>query len=253
MTFRFLAVLLLALLSTGGILPPAVRADAPRYKFQPGQTLRYQVTFDSRAQNLAASTDLTGEGAAPGRQVTEFVTARVKAMRGDGTAVLEVTCEPWRNSDLPGPQTCTLRLAPDGRRLPREPGDAPAPSVSATLPFPVLLPARPLANPALVEMEQTTPNVVTRQQTRGHDGLLVDMTQRRQSQRIVFDVRAGNVLKQAGTTWITRTLKMTARGKRGSDDFGRVAPVTRLVLSTTVQRLADKPPPTGAELHANAP
>ena len=250
MTFRAFIFLLFALLTAGGVLPP-VHADAPRYKFQVGQTLRYEVTFDSRLPNLAETSAPTGDdGAAPGVQVAERVTARVKDVRADGTASLDVTVEPWRNSSLAGPQTYTLRLTPTGVRLPVT-GSA-APSLSAALPFPALLPAHPHPNPTLAEMGQST-STVTHQQQQTHDGLLVDTTERRRQERIVFDAASGNVLKQASTTWVTRSLRMTNRGKRGSDDFGRVAGVTRLILRTTVQRLEDKPPPANAELPAAAP
>ncbi len=255
------------------LLPPAAHASDPpvvlRYKFVAGQTLRYLVMRDPYFNDPARAVE-TADPRAPFRPpVVERLTERVQSVRADGTAVVAVTLGPepgFEDPEVPQPLvTRAVTVTRAGQvlspafepalpdllrvffRLPAAParvgaawrGAAPRGSetVGATS---VLSPeSRPALGLAVIE--RTLPPFVARGTSPDHDGTLLQTTRGTQTDRIVFDTRAGSLRRQTSVLTVTLSLVMTGRGARGSADFGHVVPNVQVVQTLTIERKDDPP------------
>ena len=270
MNFRLLAAL-------GGFalwsLPLAARAASQpvvlRYKFVAGQTLRYLVMRDPYFNAPAVAVE-TADPRAPFRPpVVERLIERVQSVRADGTAVITVTLGPepgFEDPEIPQPLvTRTVTVTRGGQvlsptfepalpdllrvffRLPAAParvgaawrGTAPrgAETVAATSTL------SPESRPALglAVIDRTLPPFVARGTSPDHDGTLLQTTHGEQTDRIVFDTRAGSLRRQTSMLTVTLSLVMTGRGARGSADFGHVIPNVQVTQTLTIERKDDLP------------
>lgn len=243
------------------LLPLASDAQTPisspllRYKFAPGQKLRYRVTRDPYFADPARAIE-TADPRVPYRApIVERLTEQVRTVGPDGTATIKVTIEPERGFEddahpiAPIAQTVTVTArgqvlaSPAGTPAPdllraffRLPSAPPKPGLSG----PVV--AFPGGKTGLAIITQTLPPQVTQGHSPDHDGTLLQTTRSAQSDRIVFDVGAGNLLRQTSTLTATLSLVMTNRGARGAADFGRVVPNVETVQTLTVERKEDSAP-----------
>ena len=266
MTLSLLSIRPVAVTVIIGVFAALLPAQATesvtlRYKFTVGQTLRYKITIDPLFENPAGSLQLTDENALEGKPIVRALTAEVKAVKTDGTATVQVSVAPEeQDAQVAKPETSTLEISPIGQVLSETPPATGLTQTFCRLPFaPVSLGAQWSGNASrgqtgvlpeasltltqfcddsgLAVITRTTPPTVTEVATHTHDGTLVDTMRRVRSDRIVFDIASGNVLKQASTLSVSLALKMTNRGWRVRSDFGHVIPITRLTLYATVYRM----------------
>lgn len=278
MTFRFL--LALAALSLMPI--PTVRAQAPaapvtlRYHFMPGQRLRYLIQRDPYFADPAGAMATTDPSAPYRAPIVERLIEEVLAVDRNGTATVRVTVAPepgFEDESHPQPPvTQTVRVTPLGQvltpitdpahgdllrvffRLPAGPVQkgrswpGKAFQGAAQVETDVSLTAVQDVGGEIATITQTQPAQVTESRSPDHDGTLLQTTRAAQADRIIFDVGAGNLRRQASTLTVGLSLVMTGRGARGAADFGHVIPNMQVIQRMTIDRQDDPPP-----LPASAP
>ena len=277
MNFRPFAVLISFAALTGLSLlgAPAADAQAPaalitlRYQFTPGQTLRYLVQRDPYFTDPIKAIETTDPRATYRPPIMERLTETVQTVRRDGTATIEVTLGPepgFEDETAPQPSlTRTVRVTPLGQVLTPVTDPALGTLLRAFFPLPaapvqvggswkgaafqgaVPVETRPTLTAGqggrrgLAIITQTLPPVVTQSRSPDHDGTLLQTTRSAQADRIVFDLGAGNLRRQASTLTVDLSLVMTGRGARGSADFGHVIPNIRVIQTMTIERQDDPP------------
>ena len=202
--------------------------------------------------------------------VVERLTEEVLSVGSDGAATVRLSAAPEPGFEPEsGPQppvTLTVRVTPLGRvltpqadadtrlllgaifRLPAAPVRAGASWVGTALQGEGLvktslaLAARASGgSQGLVVITQALPQVVAESRSPDHDGTLLQTTRSERTDRIVFDVGAGNLRRATCTMSVTLSLVMTGRGARGAADFGRVVPNVRVMQTMTIERQDDPP------------
>jgi len=221
------------------ILPLTALAQSPaappllRYHFTPGQKLRYLIMRDPYFNDPAGAIEMTNPDAPYRPPVVQRLTEVIQSVQPDGAAILKVTvgAEPGFEDDT-RPLTQTLTVTPLGQIL------SPVAASSFLRAFFLLRPA--VQGPGgLAIVTQTLLPSVTKRTSPDHDGTLLQTTRSQQSDRMVFDVGAGNLLRQASTLTVILSLVMTNRGARGVADFGRVIPNVEVTQTMTIERKAD--------------
>ena len=273
LTFPFLPLAAHAQMPT----PPA----ALRYKWTPGQTLRYLIVRDPYFTDPARAIE-TADPRTPQRPpIVERLTERVLGVRPDGTATLRVSVGPepgFEDEARPArteTQTVTVTasgqisspLSPNAspdlfRALFRLPGDPAA--EGASWPGVAFRGRQPVATEAtlagvqggergLAVLTQSLPPGAVQSTSPDHDGTLLQTTRTGGNDRAVFDLAAGTLVKQTSTLTVTVSLAMTNRGARGVADFGHVVPNVVAVQTLTIERRDDLPtPPVGGPSRALA-
>ncbi len=238
-----------------------------RYKFTAGERLRYLVMRDPYFADPARAVE-TADPRAPYRAPSvERLTEEVRAVGLDGTATVQVTVSPepgFEDESHPiPPLSQTLRVTPLGEIVSPP---ALSPNVGFLRAF-FRLPAAPVpvgktwpgvafqgallvsteltltsvrgGSRGLAVITQSLPPQVKQGTSPDHDGTLLQTTRSAQSDRIVFDAGAGNLLRQTSALTVTVSLTMTNRGRRGSADFGHVVPNLIVVQTMTIERKED--------------
>ena len=275
-----LAVLMLPLSPTPA---HAQTPDAPaalRYKWTPGQTLRYTLQRDPYFADPARAIE-TADPRTPERPpIVERLTERVLSVGPDGTATLRVSVGPepgFEDGSRPAAPV-TLTVASDGRVTSPLPAGAGPDFLRAFFRLPEG-PASPGASwqgvssrgrqPAATEISltslssggrgravfaQTLPPAEVQSTSPDHDGTLLQTTRTDGADRIVFDVEGGSLVRQTSRLTVTVSLVMTKRGARGVADFGRVVPNVVSVQTMTIERRDDLPlVPAGRPIRAVSP
>ena len=176
------------------------------------------------------------------------LTEQVLAVRKDGAATLRLTLasEPGFEDGTP-PETQTVTVTPLGQVSGAPEGLTP-PLLSAIF----RLPDTPVPTQGgLAIITQEGLPAVTENRASGHDGTLLQTTRSRRSDRIVFDIRAGNLLRRTGTVTGSLSLVMLRPAGRSAADFGRVVPNLPLLQTLTVERKDDPPPVRALPSHAS--
>jgi len=268
----------LTLLAGFALLPAASAQAEPaavpvklRYHFEPGQKLRYLVQRDPYFADPAGAMETTDPNAPYRPPVVERLTEEVLAVGRDGTATIRVMVAPepgFENEARPQPPvTRTVTVTPLGQvlspvtdpamremlwaffRLPAVPVRAGASWKGTELRgmdkvgTSVTLTTARGGRRGLAVITQTLPPVVTQGRSPDHDGTLLQTTRSAQADRIVFDLGAGNLLRQSSALTVTLSLTMTGRGARGAADFGHVIPNVQVVQTMTIERQGDPLPP----------
>jgi len=249
MNFRSLALLtgLVLTLAPGAQTRPAVRPPALRYKFAAGETLRFLIQRDPYFDDPAAAIETVSPDAPYRPPVVERLTEQVQAVAANGTATLRLTLTPepgFEDDTNPQPPLSrTVAVRPNGEVVPAISGGAviSSPQERDLLRGIVPLTAFParlgISGPAV--STRTLPIAVTESRSPDHDGTLIQTTRVSQTDHVVFDGRQGQLVRVASTLTATISLVMTARGPRGSDDFGHVIPNVQTVQTLTVERQTD--------------
>jgi len=242
MTSFSLAVLAFAAVSL--ISPMPAHAAAPRYRFVPGETLRYLIQRDPYFDDpQGAIKTVSGEDYRP--PVVERLTEKVQEVKANGAASLLLTLTPEPGfEDEERPQAAisrTVVVSPWGKVLSVS-GTAlgSSPEEQDLLRGIVFLTAgmHVRKDGLTIESHSRLP-VVTESTSPDHDGTLRQTTTAAQAERFVFDCRRGQLVREVSTKTITLSLVMTGRGRRGSDDFGHVVPNAQVVQTLTVERQAN--------------
>ena len=266
------------------LLPLAARAQAPdaaitlRYKWTPGQTLRYTLLRDPYFADPARAIE-TADPRTPERPpLAKRLTERVLSVSSDGSATLRVSVGPepgFEDGTRPLPSV-TLTVAADGRvmspplpagagpdllraffRLPNGPASTgaswPGTSARGRQPAATEMTLTGFSGVKGVQavLVQTLPPAQVQSTSPDHDGTLLQTTRTAGADRIVFDVAAGSVVRQTSTLTVTVSLMMTKRGIRGVTDFGRVVPNVVTVQTLTIERRDDLPPVPAAPPHGS--
>lgn len=216
--------------------PPAAMPPL-RYHFTPGQKLRYLIMRDPYFADPAAAIETTNPNAPYRPPIVERLTEEVQSVEANGMATLKVTLEPepgFEDDTHPAaPVTQTVMVSPLGQAV------SPALLPSFLRAF-FRLPAAPAQRKnGLAIITQTLPPSVTRGTSPDHDGTLLQTTRSARSDRLIFDIDAGNLLRQTSTLVVDLSLVMTHRGARGSADFGHVVPNIEIIQTMTIERKAD--------------
>ncbi len=249
---------------------PAAGPVKLRFHFVPGQRLRYLVQRDPYFDDPAGAMETTDPDAPYKPPVVERLTEEVLSVGRDGTAMVRITVAPEPGfEDAAGaarPAAQTVAVTPLGQML-ALPDLYPVPGfLRAFLRLPAA-PVRPGAawkgktfqgagvvgttlvlaarasggKRGLVVIVRALPPSVAESRSPDHDGTLLQTTRSERTDRIVFDVGAGNLRRSTSTLSVTLSLVMTGRGARGSADFGRVIPNVRVVQTMTIERQDDPP------------
>ena len=270
--YRFAILTALCLLH----FPITVHAQTPdapvalRYKWTPGQTLRYTLQRDPYFADPVRAIEIADPRTPERPPIVERLTERVLSVGLDGTATLRVSVRPepgFEDGTRPTPPV-TLRVSTDGRvtsalpagvgpdllraffRLPEGPT---APGVSwqgvssrgrQPAATEVILTSLSSGERGRAVFAQSLPPAEVQSTSPDHDGTLLQTTRTAGTDRIVFDPAAGNVVRQTSTLTVTVSLMMTKRGARGVADFGRVVPNVVSVQTLTIQRRDDLPTAT---------
>ena len=249
----------------------AQTSDSPlplRYKFTAGEKLRYLVMRDPYFADPAGAVNLTNPRAPYKPPSVERLTEEVQAVQRDGTATLKVTVGPepgFEDEANPiSPLSQTVTVTPLGQvispaapaagflraffRLPASlPGTAwKGVAFRGTAPVETALTLDTVREGGLAVITQTLPPSETKSTSPDHDGTLLQTTQAAQTDRIVFDAGAGNLLRQTSALAVTMSLTMTNRGRRGAADFGHVIPNLQVVQTMTIERKEDQLPTRAA-------
>ena len=232
------------------LMPPANAQALPRYHFVPGQTLRYLIQRDpyfADPKGAMGADDPNAPYLAPS---VERLTEKVLSVGADGAAALSVTLTPepgFEDEAHPqAPLTRTVTVTASGRVLSVSGGPlgnnslgegaAERDLLRGFAPLPPGAKARP---DGLLVTTQTSPAQTIRSTSPDHDGTLLQTTSAATTTHLVFDCRRGQLVREVSTEIITTSLVMTGRGRRGSDDFGRVIPNAHVLQTLTVERQAD--------------
>lgn len=236
----FAALAGLALLSA-----PAASAQPPapnvtlRYKFAAGQTLRYLIQRDPYFADPALAIETTDPNAPYRPPRVERLTETVESVGKDGTATIQLTLAPepgFEEEDSPQPVvTRTVRVTARGEVLTpvSDAADREMREIFVLLPGGVV---RGNTHGGLAIIARTGAPSVAERRSPDHDGTLLQITRSTRSDRLVFDTRAGQLVRQRSTLTVTLSLVMTGRGARGADDFGHVIPNVRVVQTLTIER-----------------
>lgn len=250
------------------LVMPALQAQSSnptimlRYRFTPGQTLRYLIQRDPYFNDPAGAIETTDPNAPYRPPVIERLTEEVLAVGRDGTATVRVTVAPEPGfEDETKPQSAvsqTVQVTPLGQVLSPLPETMSGELLRAFFRLPVAS-VRPGAawkdsaglgtiltltkvdggRKGLAVITQTPPPSVAESRSRSHDGMLVQTTRCAQSDHLVFDLKTGNLRRERSTMTVTLSLVMTGRGARGADDFGHVIPRVQVVQTLTIERRDD--------------
>ena len=240
-----------------------------RYRFTPGQTLRYLVQCDPHFTDPAGAVETADPNSPYRPPVVERLIEEVQSVGSDGTATVGVTIGPEPGfEDEAAPQirtTRVLRVTSLGQVL--TPQTDPALRVFLRTFF--QLPGAPVrpgetwkgtafqgvdrvgtnlaltamryGNRGLAVITQALPPTVSQSRSPDHDGTLLQTTRSARADRIIFDVAAGNLRRQVSTMDVTMSLVMTGRGARGAADFGHVIPNLQVIQTMTIERQDDAP------------
>ncbi len=263
------------------LLAPALQAQSPtptvtlRYRFTPGQTLRYLIQRDPYFNDPAGAIETTDPNTPYRPPVVERLTEDVLAMGRDGTATVRVTVAPEPGFEEKEEPTLTVsqtvQVTPLGQVLSPLPETVPGDLLRAFFQLPSV-PVRPGAEwkdsagsgaaltltkvdggrKGLAVITQTLPSSVAESRSRSHDGVLVQTTRCTQSDHFIFDLKAGNLRSRRSAIMVTLSLVMTGRGARGADDFGHVIPRVQVVQTLTIERRDDLAPPLSHDSTAGA-
>ena len=231
--------------------------DAPitlRYKWTPGQTLRYTLQRDPYFADPARAIE-TADSRKPERPpIVERLTEKVLSVGPDGTASLRVWLGPepgFEDGTRPAPPS-TLTVTAEGRVVSPLTAGARADFLRAFF----RLPEGPVTSDerGRAVFTQALPATDVQSTTPDHDGTLLQTTRTAGAERGVFDLGAGSVVRRASTLTVNVSLVMTKRGSRGVADFGRVVPNVVSVQTMTIERRDDLPlVPAGLPAHAASP
>ncbi len=225
-----------------------VHADAPRYQFTPGETLRFLIQRDPYFDDpKGAMETVSGEDYKP--PVVERLMEKVQSVKADGAATLLLTLTPEPGfEDEERPQAAisrTVTVSPAGKVLSvlgTALGDSPAERDllrGIVWVSPILSRRNTVRKDGLAVEDHSSPAVVTQSTSPDHDGTLLQTTSVAQSDHVVFDCRRGQLMRAVSIETITLSLVMTGRGRRGSDDFGHVVPNAQVVQTLTIERQAN--------------
>ncbi len=226
-------------------LPAAAQSPAPRYRFTPGQTLRFLIQRDPYFADPEGAMETVNPDAPYRPPIVERLMEKVLAVSADGTATLLVTltAEPGFEDDE-RPQATLSRivtmtasgkvLSVSGASLGNSPAEA-----DLLRGIAALMPGGSARQDGLAVGTQRRPVTVIENKAPNHDGTLLQTTTAAETDRMVFDCRRGRLARVICTKTITASLTMTGRGRRGSDDFGHVVPNVRLVQTLTVEAQGD--------------
>ena len=235
----------------------AQTTDAPtalRYKWTPGQTLRYTLQRDPYFTTPSRAIEMADPRRPERPPVVERLTERVLSVGPDGTATLRISVGPE-----PGFEDGTRRTAPvtltvtaDGRVTSSLPAGSSPDVLRAFFRLPKT-PAMPDER-SRAAFTQTLPPAEVQSTSPDHDGTLLQTTRTDGTDQVVFDGAAGNLLRRSSTLTVTVSLVMTKRGARGVADFGHVVPNVVSVQTLTIERRDDLPLVTAAPpAHAVSP
>jgi len=250
MNLRALAALCglgLALLPSAGAAP-SPETSSLRYQWKPGQTLRYLIQCDPYFTNPARAIETTDPNAPYRPPIVERLTEQVVSVGTDGAATLRLTLasEPGFEDAANPSVTQTVTVTPTGQVVS---------GVSDSL-LPELLSAIfrlpdapvPMRGTVAVITQDGMPNV-THSTSPSQDGVLLQTTRSRRSERVVFDIRAGSLLRRASTVTGSLSLVIMRPAGRSSDDFGHLVPNLPISQTLTIERKDDLMP-TSAPSHA---
>lgn len=225
------------------LTPAAAAPDSQtfplRYRWTAGQTHRYLIQCDPYFANPAQAIETTDPKASYRPPRVERLTEQVLAVGTDGTATLRLTLTPepgFEDSVHPQPPvTQTVTVTPWGQRVGGS--EALAPEMLAVI---FRLPADAAeTRGTLAFFSEDGPPDITQNKTPGHDGLLLQTTRSRRRDQVVFDVRAGRLVRRTGTITGSLSLEMIRPAKRGADDFGHVVPSLTLLQTLIIERKED--------------
>ena len=219
-----------------------------RYRWAPGQTLRYVLQSDPYFADPSKALE-TADPNAPYRPPTvQRLTEQVLSVGKDGTATLRLTLasEPGFEDGTP-PETQTVTVTPQGQVSGAEGASAPQ-LLSAIF----RLPDAPVSmrGGLAIIMQEGTPSV-RENRSSGHDGTLLQTTRSLRSDRVVFDTSAGSLLRRTGTITGSLSLVMIRPAGRSAADFGRVVPNLPIWQTLTIERKEDSLPGRVLPSHAS--
>ena len=235
------------------LAPLTAHAQAPassvplRYKFTVGQKIRYLIMRDPYFLDPAGAVEAADPRAPYRPPSVKRLMEEVQSVRPNGTATIAVTVSPepgFEDDDHPVPPVVqTVTVTPLGEvdsPLPHSPLAAFL-RVFFRLPAPSVLRLADVrgGNRGLAVITQSLPPVIAQSTSPDHDGTLLQTTRSAQSDRIIFDLGAGNLLRQTSSLTVAVSLTMTNRGRRGAADFGHVVPSLQVVQTLTIERKED--------------
>ncbi len=223
-------------------LKPLPPAQAFRYHWTQGETLRYLIQRDPYFDDPKAAMETVTSDVDYKPPIVERLTEKALAVSADGTVTLQVTLRPEPGfEDDAHPSAAigrTVTVSASGRVLSVSGpalGGSPAEQdlLRGLVSIPLNLRTR---KDTLVVEDRAEPPVVTHSTSPDHDGTLLQTTTTAESDHRVFDCRRGQLVRAICTRTITLSLVMTGRGRRGSDDFGHVVPNTQVIQTLSVER-----------------
>ena len=237
-----LFLFLLTFLSSPAFAAPAPAMTALRYRWTPGQTLRYVVQRDPYFTAPADAIETTDPNAPYRPPVVERLTEEVLAVGRDGAATVRLTLsaepgfEDAANPLAANVQTVTVSplgqmiSAPDGRL---------SPEMLAAI---FRLPAAPMpAGGPFAVITQEGRAETTKRISSGHDGLLLQTTRSLRRDRVVFDRSKGQLRRRTVTITGSLSLTMIRPPQRGVDDFGHVVPNLPIFQTLTIEQKEEPP------------
>ncbi len=231
------------------------RGSALCYKWTAGQTLRYLVQQDPYFADPTTAIELTDLSAPYRPPSVKQLTEEVLSVSKDGAATLRLTLapEPGFEEGVQEPIVQTITVTARGRLVSRA-SDSLAPGLLAAI-FSLPETNRPAHGPLAVLTRDGLP-CVAKNTTPSHDGLLLQTTQSRRGERVLFDTEAGILRRRVVTITGSLSLVMLRPAHRDAADFGRVVPSLPIFQTLTIEQqpnLAPRCVPTPASLVSAAP
>ena len=213
------------------------------YKWTAGQTLRYLVQQDPYFADPAGAIE-TADSSAPYRPPSvNRLTEEVLAVGKDGTATLRLTLMPepgFEEETAQEPVVQTVMVTSRGHLLPQAYNLPAATLLSAIFSLPE---AAASAHGPLTILTQDGLPCIAKNTTSSHDGLLLQTTQSRRGERVLFDTEAGILRRRVVTITGSLSLVMIRPGQRGAADFGRVVPILPISQTLTIEQMPYVGPP----------
>ena len=209
---------------------------ALRYKWTMGQTLRYLVQQDPYFADPAGAIETT-DLSAPYRPPSVLrLTEEVLAVGKDGTATLRLSLEPEPGFEEEGRLPLVVQVVAVtalGQVVPGDSGPITPELLSAIFRLPRAVPS---ASGAFVILTQEDPPCEKISTSPSHDGLLRQTTLSRRSDRVVFGLGDGILLRRRISITGSLSLVMIRPRQRGAADFGHVVPNLPLFQTLTIEQ-----------------
>jgi len=222
-------------------LPPLfarTASDSPlQYKWVTGQMIRYLILRDPYFADPQKCIETADPNAPYRSPIVSRLTEKVLSVDSDGTATLQVTISPepgFEDDSHPQPPiTQTVTVNRSGEMTDGSAASHSTEMLAAIFRLPTDPP--PVRNGVSV-ITQAGPPTVQKATSPSHDGILLQTTQSRRQDRVVFDTYAGNVLRRTETITGSLSLVMIRPKQRSGADFGRVVPSLPILQTLTLER-----------------